>query len=209
MVEVDLHLVSATPTVLATIAVPKIDVQPRESNPRPRELVAGMQQNHSRYANSLLDSAYGFVMDARRQSRPRGKIKGIEVPVHGASHSLVQQAEGSLDRGDVNRLVVLVENQDGCVQHLDRKCKDSQQRRASIEGANPHVNRSRDPRSGRRLRPRGRFQPLAAFSTAAAKASPSYSPTVRRWRCTQASRITAKTAGSPVRKREVIRPGRE
>ncbi len=87
-----------------------------------RDAVVELQHDDARHADGAIDgvddvTVVAVLVGLRRQLRPAREVEGLELGVDDARDTQVEQRERAPDVGDVDRLVVPIEHQDGGVGH--------------------------------------------------------------------------------------------
>ncbi len=98
--------------VLASQLIAGIDIKAAEANLAFGHAVVAHQQYHPRHANDAIDHADGLVVGGDRKIAPAVEIEGLILFVYRFGDALVEQHEGALHRGDMDRQVGPIEDQD-------------------------------------------------------------------------------------------------
>ena len=107
----------ALSTVLARVAIARIDVDAAEADVPLGHLVKRLKQDDTRYPDPAPHDADAFVLSADGELRPRVEVERLVLLVHRFRDALIQKRERSPRRRDVNRQVRAIQNQYGRVQH--------------------------------------------------------------------------------------------
>jgi len=117
MIEIQIRPWRDAPAILAGVAITRIDVETTETHMALRHAIIRDEQDDARHSHRPIDEAYGLVADRAGKRRPALEVEGLVLLVHGASDTLVKKRARAPDRGDVDRQVGPVQNQDLGVQY--------------------------------------------------------------------------------------------
>jgi hypothetical protein len=116
MVEVELGARQLLVAVLAGVGVSREDVEARKPHVAFGYALVGGQQEDSGDADESVDDAEALVLDLDRQVAPTVEVEGVILLVDGLRNTLIKQRKRSFYRGNVNRKVRAIEDENLAVE---------------------------------------------------------------------------------------------
>ena len=115
---VDVEIVARKPhaTVLAGIAVARVDIEATETNLPLGDTIECEQENDPGHPNRPVHEADGVVVHGHGKRTPTVKIERLILVVHGTCDSLIEEGEGTPNGGYVNGKIRAIEDQNLGVQ---------------------------------------------------------------------------------------------
>ena len=117
VVEIELMTRQASAAVLADAFVARVNVVPAKAHLALGYTIVADQQNYPRNADHPIHQPHGFVVCRDRQIAPTVEIEGLVLLVDRLCDALIEKHEGAANRGNVDRQIGTVENQDLGVQY--------------------------------------------------------------------------------------------
>jgi hypothetical protein len=103
MVEIQFAARKLVTAVLASVTIPRVDVEPTEPHLPLGDTVVGDQQDDSRNAHDAVDEANRLVVHRQTEIGPAVKVKSAILFVYGVSDVLIKQRECASDGRNMNR----------------------------------------------------------------------------------------------------------
>ena len=116
MVEVELGARQLLVAVLAGVRVSREDVEARKPHVAFGDALVSGQQEDSGDADESVDDTEALVLDLDRQIAPTVEIEGVILLVDGLRNTLIKQRKRSFYRGNVNRKVRAIEDENLAVE---------------------------------------------------------------------------------------------
>jgi hypothetical protein len=117
VIEVQLSARENAAAILARVAIAGIYVEATEAHVALRHAIIGDQQDNARHPHGAVDETDGLVVDRAREGRPALEVEGLILLVHRAGNTLVEEGARTPDRGDVDRQIGPVQDQNLRVQY--------------------------------------------------------------------------------------------
>lgn len=111
MVKIQLVAWQAPPAILAGTIVPSVNIIPTEAHLSFGHSVVAHQQHHAGYTDHAVYQTDGFISSGNRKIAPAFKIERLILLVNRLGDPLIEQNEGPTNRGDMDRQIGTVKDQ--------------------------------------------------------------------------------------------------